>query len=207
MSIVWPAVVTVPSRRFESPRNSATKTVPRPEVEVLRRADLLDPAVIHEADAIGHRHRFVLIVRDVEDGDAEPMMEILDLELHVIAQLAVERAERLVHQDDRGAVDHASGERDALLLTAGERARQPLRDIRQLDDVENTLHLGDDRRLGQAPHAQRKGDVLVHRQMREERVVLEDDADVALVRRGRRSPACRRSRSRRWSAARGRPPS
>ena len=46
-------------------------------------------------------------------------MDALDLELHVIAQFLVERAERFVHQNDRGPVDHAARERDPLLLAAG----------------------------------------------------------------------------------------
>ena len=48
---------------------------------------------------------------------------LLELELHVLAQLLVERAERLVHQEHAGE-DERAGERHALLLAAGELARQ-----------------------------------------------------------------------------------
>ena len=46
----------------------------------------------------------------------------LELELHLLAELQVERAERLVEQQRRGPVDERAGERDALLLAAGELA-------------------------------------------------------------------------------------
>ena len=63
-------------------------------------------------------------------------MDALDLELHLVAQLLVERAERLVHQDDRRAVDEAARERDALLLAAGQLARIALRQMRQPHHLE-----------------------------------------------------------------------
>ena len=94
----------------------------RSEIEVGRRADLLDLRVVHETDAVRHDHRLLLVVRDVEDGNAELGAEPLDLQLHLVSELLVERAERFVHEHDRGAVDEAAGECDALLLTARERA-------------------------------------------------------------------------------------
>ena len=155
----------------------------RAEIELLRRADLLDPPGLHEADAIGHGQRLLLVVGDIEDGDAEALVQLLDLELHVVAQLLVERAERLVHEDDRRPVDQAARERDALLLAARELLRKPARDVRQLHDVEDAAHLLGRLRCRHAAHVQREGDVLLDRQVREQRVVLEHHADVALVRR------------------------
>ena len=153
----------------------------RAKIEVLRRADLLDPAVIQQADPVGHRHRLVLIVGDVEDGDAEPAVEALDFQLHLVAQLPVERAERLVHQDDRGRIHHTARQRDPLLLAAGKLARQPARHLRQLHDVKSARDRGGDVGGPHPPHPQRKRDVFENRQMREQRIVLKNDADVALV--------------------------
>ena len=50
----------------------------------------------------------------------------LQLELHLLAQLQVERAERLVEKQHLRLVDERARERDALLLAAGELARLPL---------------------------------------------------------------------------------
>ena len=41
-----------------------------PLVELGRRAELLDPAAVHDRDRVGHRHRLLLVVRDVDEGDA-----------------------------------------------------------------------------------------------------------------------------------------
>ena len=57
---------------------------------------------------------------DVDEGDADLLLDRLQLDLHLLAQLQVERAQRLVEQQDLGLVDDRAGERDALLLPAGE---------------------------------------------------------------------------------------
>ena len=49
-------------------------------------------------------------------------LDLLELELHLLAELQVERAERLVEQQRRGPVDERAGEGDALLLAARELA-------------------------------------------------------------------------------------
>jgi hypothetical protein len=50
---------------------------------------------------------------------ADALLQPLDLELHLLAQVLVERAQRLVHQEQRRIVDEGAGQRDALLLAAG----------------------------------------------------------------------------------------
>ena len=50
-------------------------------------------------------------------------LDPLELELHLLAQLEVERAERLVEQQHARAVDDRPGERDPLALAAGGLAR------------------------------------------------------------------------------------
>ena len=132
----------------------------RTEIELVRGADLLDSALIHEADAVRHDQGLLLVVRDVKNGDAELGMKLLDLELHLVAQLLVEGAERLVHQDDRGPVDEATGERHPLLLPARQLARKALGHAGQTHRFEREGHVALDLFLRHAPHAQRKGDVL-----------------------------------------------
>ena len=48
---------------------------------------------------VGHDDSFFLVVRvvrDVDEGGAEPAMDALELELHSLAQLEVQRAEWFV---------------------------------------------------------------------------------------------------------------
>ena len=122
---------------------------------------------------------------DVDHGDAEALVEVLDLVLHLLAQLLVERAERLVHHDQLGLEHERARDRDPLLLAARELGGAALPEARELDHVERLpdprLDLG---RRGFA-HLERERQVLVDRHVREQGVVLEHHADVAPVAPGR----------------------
>src|SRR5262249_22910810 len=119
----------------------------RPLVDLGRRPELLDPALVEDGEAVAHRERLVLVVRDVDAGDAEVLLQALEEELHLLAQLQVERAERLVEQQHLGPVDERPGERDALALAAGELHGLPAAEARQAHPVEHLL----DPRLALAP--------------------------------------------------------
>src|SRR5690606_23496197 len=77
-----------------------------------------------------------------------------------------------------------AGDRDALLLSAGQLVGPTVGQRLHIDEVERPLDplLGDVLRL--FAHLQRKREVLANRHVREQRVILEDHADVALI--GRR---------------------
>ena len=95
-------------------------------VELARRRDLLDDALVHDRDPVGHRQRLFLIVRHVDERRLRLLLDVLQLELHLLAQLQVERAERLVEQQGGGTVDQRPREGNALLLAARELARLAL---------------------------------------------------------------------------------
>ncbi len=124
-------------------------------IHLLRRIELLDLAAVKHRDAIRHRQRLRLVVRDVDHGHAEPLMQPPDLELHLLAQLLVERAERLVHQDQLRLEHQGAGHCDALLLATGELRRPPLAEAAELHHVQRALDtLGDVRsRARRAPIA------------------------------------------------------
>ena len=108
----------------------------RPVVDRHRRIELLDLALVHHGDAVGDAHRLVLIVGHQDGGEAELALQPLDLDLHVEPEVAVERGERLVEQQDRGLDGQRAGERHPLLLAARQLARQALAEAAELDDVE-----------------------------------------------------------------------
>ena len=91
----------------------------RMQIDLVRRAELGDAAVLHHCDAVGHHHRLVLVVRDEQNRHADAALDVLDLDLKLFAQLAIERAQRLVQQQRIGLEHQGAGQRDALLLTAG----------------------------------------------------------------------------------------
>ena len=87
--------------------------------------------------------------------------------------VGVERRERLVEQQHVGLAGEGASQRHALALAPGDPARAL---SRQVVDAQPPQHL-----VGLVRAS--KGDVVPHRHVREQRVVLEDHADGALLRR------------------------
>ena len=56
----------------------------------------------------------------IDEGDADLVLQADQLELHLLAQLLVERRERLVEQQHLRALHQRAGQRHALPLAAGE---------------------------------------------------------------------------------------
>jgi len=56
-------------------------------VNVFRCADLLDISLVHDNNGIGHGQRFLLIMGDIDKGDAKLIFQADQLVLHVLAQL------------------------------------------------------------------------------------------------------------------------
>ena len=154
-------------------------------VDLLGRAALPDLAALHHRDAVGHRERLLLVVRDVEERDADLALDALQLHLHLLAQLQVERAERLVEQEHGGPVDERARQRHALLLPARQLARRRLLAAGQLHQLERLAHAGADLVLRDLAPLEPERHVVRDVQVLEQRVALEDRVHVALVRRHR----------------------
>ena len=90
----------------------------RPTVDRLRGADLLDPADVHDHDAVGKAERLLLVVGDEDGGDVQRPLELPQLFPHRQAEPCVQVGERLVEQEDRGADDDRARHRYPLLLAA-----------------------------------------------------------------------------------------
>ena len=78
-------------------------------VDFARRPDLLDRAVVHHDDAVGHRQRLFLVVGDEDRGDAEACLQRADFLAQRDANARVERRQRLVEQQDLRARARARG--------------------------------------------------------------------------------------------------
>ncbi len=91
--------------------------------------------------------------------EAAARVRLRDLVLHLLAQAAVERAQRLVHEYQVGLEDQCPGNRHALLLPAGELSRAPVLQTLEADQTQRPLHpLLPLLRL-QPPHFQREREV------------------------------------------------
>ena len=174
------------SSTLETPTKPATNSVCRMLVDLGRRAELLDPPVVEHRQPVAHGQRLVLVVRDVDEGDADLALDPLELDLHLLAELEVERPQRLVQQQHLGAVDDRPGERDPLALAA-----RQLRRLAVAVAASCTIASASGDTLGalapgDAAHAQPVADVVGDSHVREERVVLEDGVDLP----GERRIAC-----------------
>ena len=154
-------------------------------VDLVRAADLLDLAVVHDHHAIGELERLVLIVRDEQAGDVQLVVQPPQPAPQLLAHLGVERPERLVEQQHARLDGERAGQRHALPLAARQLRRVALRQRVELHQRQQPLHRGADVLLGRPvaprPDAQAEGDVLEHGQVPEQRVVLEDEADAPLA--------------------------
>ena len=112
---------------------------------------------------------------------AERALQAAELDADFLAQLAVERGERLVEQQDVGLEDDRARERHALLLPAGELAAAGApRSRSAAPGAAPPPRGGAISPRDSAAHLERERDVVEDRHVREQRVALEHQPDVAL---------------------------
>ena len=135
-----------------------------------------DAPVLHDGDAIGEPDRLVEIVGDEHDGLLQHRLEAQEFVLHLPPDQRIERGERLVEKPDVGVGGERAGDADALLLAAGKLVRQIALTALEPDE---SGHLARARLALLARNAldlERKGDIVEHGEMRQEREVLKHHA-------------------------------
>ena len=182
--------------RFDDPREQVrlaekarNERVHRPLVQLDTRSNLHDTPGAHDRNAVGHHERLLLIVRHVDGRPRARGVQAADLELHLLAQLPIERAQRLVHQQDVRLDHDRAGERHPLLLAAGELADRTPAVAGQARHAERFVDALGNLLLREAAHGETVADVLGDRHVRKQRVVLEHHPHVAKPRRQRRDIA------------------
>jgi hypothetical protein len=156
--------MSLPSKIFTDPTKSATN------LELGRRAGLNDFTVIHDADTARQGHRFLLIVRDDHEGDAELVLQADEFELRMLAQFLVECSQRLVEQQELRAFDQRPCERHTLFLAAGQLMRLALGEPAEFYQIQHRCHAFRNLRPRHAILLQAESDVLFHGHVREQRV-------------------------------------
>jgi hypothetical protein len=101
---------------------SATKRCGRALVDLGGRAELLDAPAIHHRDAVGQAERLGLVVGDEDRGDTHRALDGAQLVRASLAQLLVQRGQRLVEQQHARPIDEGARQRHALLHAARELA-------------------------------------------------------------------------------------
>ncbi len=112
---------------------------------------------------------------DDNEGDADLVLHTFELELHLLAQLLVEGAERLVEQQHPRPLDPRAGQRDALALAAREAVGLAVAEAGKLGHLQDIADPAGYLGARQALHFQAVGNVLRHRHVREEGVGLEHE--------------------------------
>ncbi len=87
-------------------------------VDLLRRTDLLQAALVEHDHAVGELERLLLVVRHEHRGDVDLLVQLAQPAAQFLAHLGVERAERLVEQEDARLDGERARERHALALPA-----------------------------------------------------------------------------------------
>ncbi len=111
-------------------------------VDLVRRADLGDAAGVHDGQPRRHRHGLFLVVRHHDEGEAELFLQAHHLEARALAQLAVERGQRLVEQQQLGPLHQRPCQRHPLALAARELRGLALRVVLEMHQLQD---LGDPR--------------------------------------------------------------
>ncbi len=90
----------------------------RPVIDRLRRANLNKITAVHDADTVRQHQRFRLIMCHVDRRHRQRLVQFLQLGARTLAQLQIEIAQRLVHQEDIGPADKRPAQCHTLALAA-----------------------------------------------------------------------------------------
>ena len=122
---VWPrSTLTEP----EEPGDERGRRV---LVELLRRAHLLDLALVQHDDLVGDLERLLLVVGDEQAGDVDLVVEPAEPGAELVADLGVEGAEGLVEQQHLGPRRQRPRQGHPLALAARELRRDSARRSRR----------------------------------------------------------------------------
>ena len=133
----WRSARCGPARRVPKARRAKDccvrqmwrRSIVRLLVDLMRRADLGDPAIVHDRDAIRQRQCLRLVVRHVDGRDPNLLLQAAELAPHLLAELGVEIAQRLVQQQQPRLRDQALA--PAPAAAAGRRSIAPPNDPRR----------------------------------------------------------------------------
>ena len=150
-------------------------------IDVDRATDLSNPAQVHDGDTLSHGHGFFLVMGHHHTGHANPLDDLHQFQLHLRAQFFVQRAHRLIEQQQFRALGQRTGQGHALTLTTGQLVRLAFGVLGHVHQSQHFLNASLNVTGGQTVLLQAKGDVLRHRHVREQRVRLKHHIDRPLV--------------------------
>ena len=145
---VQPAVEAI--RRAEKVVDERIRRMP---IDLVGRADLFDPPVVHHHDAIGDLERFFLVVRDEHRRHVQFVVQAPQPAAQLLAHLGVECAERFVEQQHPRFDRECARQRDALALPARQLVGLAIGEPVELHELEQLVHAPADLALATAARA------------------------------------------------------
>ena len=152
-------------------------------VNLIGLTNLQEAALFHHGDAVGQRHRLLLVVRDDNESNPKLVLNVHEFELRLLTQFLVQGRERLIQQQHLGSLDECTCQRNALLLSAGQLLRLACAEIAQLHEVEHLIDPGRNFVAGHVLLLQAVRDVLFDGHMRKDGIRLKHHVHRPLVRR------------------------
>ena len=137
--------------------------------------------VLEDDHAVGQHHRIHRIVRDHHHGTREVGEVAAQERAHGCPRARIQCSQRLVEEQQIGIGDKGARERDPLRLATGEPTWPAVGEITDLQSIEPLACARLGHLAGFPACAQAEGDVVEHRHMGKEQVVLEDEAHRALL--------------------------
>ena len=185
-------------RRLDEQRVAARREPARARQSDLEH--LLDAAGArrHHDHAVGEQHRLVDRVGDEQHGLAGLHPQVFQIDAHLLARQRIERAERLVHQQQRRIVDQRAHDRGALAHAAGEFARAAVVEFGEADLGEQLVRARDVSLRVEPAQLELQHHVAEDVAPFEQHRALEHDAEIGLR---ARDLACRRAARCRWCGA------
>ena len=150
-------------------------------VQRFGQGDLLNTAAAKDGHAVGHDHRLLLVVGNIQDGNPQGALDTPDFILHFFPQATVEGAEGLVDQHQAGLEHQRPGNRHPLLLTSGQLVRPAVFKPLQAYELQRPLDTLAALPRIEPAHLKREGQIAANRHVGKKRVVLKDDADAPLA--------------------------
>ena len=161
---------------------SCYEQVARLLIQVLRSIYLLDNAVLHNNDSGTKGHSLGLVMCNVDDGGAQSLMQLSDLDTHLYTQLSIQVGQRLIHQEYLRVTNDCTSHSNTLSLTTGQSLGLTIKQRSQIQDLSCFLNHLIDLILGNFSQLQTKCHVVVYGHMRIQSVVLEYHCDISILR-------------------------
>ena len=160
--------------------------VGRAEQQVAQRPALDDPAAVDQNDLLRQPPRLGDVVRHEDDRFAEAGVQAQKFVLNRFARAGVERAERLIHQEEVGVGGQRPGDADPLPLAARQLRRRPPAELAlgQAHHFQDFRHPPADPRPRPAEQPRYSRHVRRHVQVRKQAALLDHVADGAAERLG-----------------------